>query len=142
MIYLDACALVKFIKPEKESEALRAWRTELPDDTELITSEIASLEITRVLLRSGVDHTSVPFYARQALRGVYVIDLSSAVLERARSYRPAKLGSLDAIHLASAEPFRAELTDFVTYDGELTAVAGDLGFPVGAPAWGARIPEN
>ncbi len=133
MIYLDSCALVKFIKPERESKALRAWRTELPDDTELITSEISSLEITRALLRSGVDYTRVPFYAGQALRGIYVIDLSSTVLERARTYKEARLGSLDAIHLASAEPFRAEITDFVTYNGELIAAAGDLGFRVGAP---------
>lgn len=134
MIYLDACALVKFIKPEKESEALRTWRMALPEGTELISSELASLEITRALLRGGVDHTRVPFYVGQALRGVYVVDLSSTVLDRARSYQVAKLGSLDAIHLASADPFRSELTDFVTYDSELTAAASDLGFPVSAPA--------
>jgi hypothetical protein len=29
----------------------------LPDETELISSELASLEITRTLLRGGVDHT-------------------------------------------------------------------------------------
>lgn len=133
MIYLDACALVKFIKPEEESEALRAWRQALPSDAELISSELASLEITRALLRGGVDHTRVPYYVGQALRGVYVVDLSSTVLDRARSYRAARLGSLDAIHLATADPFRAELTAFVTYDGELTDAAGDLGFPVVAP---------
>jgi predicted nucleic acid-binding protein len=134
MIYLDACALVKFIKPEKESEALRTWRIALPEGTELISSELALLEITRALLRGGVDHTRVPFYVGQAVRGVYIIDLSSTVLDRARSYQVAKLGSLDAIHLASADPFRTELTDFVTYDGELTTAASDLGFPISAPA--------
>lgn len=134
MIYLDAGALVKFIKPEKESEALRAWRTALPDGVELISSELALLEITRALLRGGIDHTRVPYYVGQALKGVYVVDLSTTVLDRARSYQLAKLGSLDAIHLATADPFRTELTDFVTYDGELTTAASDLGFPVSAPA--------
>jgi uncharacterized protein len=133
VIYLDACALVKFIKPEKETEALRAWRAALPKDTELISSELAQLEITRALLRAGVDPTGVPYYVSQALRGVYVVDLSSTVLERARSYQVAKLGSLDAIHLATADPFRTELTGFVTYDSELTSAASDLGFPVTAP---------
>ena len=133
MIYLDARALVKFIKPEKETDALRGWREALPNDTELISSELALLEITRALLRGGVDHTRVPYFVGQAVRGVYVVDLSSTVLDRARSYQAAKLGSLDAIHLATAEPFRTELTDFVTYDGELTAAATDLGFPVTAP---------
>jgi hypothetical protein len=54
-------------------------------------------------------------------------------MDRARSYQVAKLGSLDAIHLATADPFRTELTDFVTYDRELNAAATDLGFPVTAP---------
>jgi predicted nucleic acid-binding protein len=55
------------------------------------------------------------------------------VLDRASSYQVAKLGALDAIHLATADPFRTEPTDFVTYDSELTTAATDLGFPVTAP---------
>jgi predicted nucleic acid-binding protein len=134
VIYFDSCALVKFIKPERETDTLRAWRASLPEDVELMSSELARLEITRALLRGGVDHRQVPYYVGQALMGIYVVDLSSTVLDRARSYRVARLGSLDAIHLATADPFRAELTDFVTYDGELRAAASDLGFPVSAPA--------
>ena len=134
MIYLDSCALVKFIKPEKETEALRDWRAALSDDTELISSELALLEITRALLRGGVDNTRVPYYTQQATKGIYIADLSSTVLERARSYHLVRLGSLNAVHLATADPFRAELTDFGTYDGELAAAATHLGIPVTAPA--------
>jgi hypothetical protein len=50
------------------------------------------------------------------------------------AYGIPRLGSLDSIHLASADPFRVELTDFVTYDHELTKAAEDLGLPVTAPA--------
>ncbi len=134
MIYLDACALLKFIKPEQETEALRAWRQAFPEGTELVTSELAQLEITRTLLRAGIDHQRVPYVTGQALRGVYLIDLTSTVLARAMAYRVPRLGSLDAIHLASADPFRTELTEFVTYDHELTEAAADLGFPVAAPS--------
>lgn len=134
MIYLDACALLKFIKPEAESAALRKWRESLPEATELITSELARLEITRALLRAGVDHQQVPYFAGQAVRGVYLVDLTTTVLARAMAYRTSKLGSLDAIHLASAEPFREDLAEFVTYDKELAGAAEDLGFPVAAPA--------
>jgi predicted nucleic acid-binding protein len=134
VIYLDSCALLKFIKPEAESAALRAWRETLPAATELVTSELARLEITRTLLRAGVDHQQVPYFTGQAVRGVYVVDLTSTVLSRAMAYRTTRLGSLDAIHLASAEPFRAELTEFVTYDRELRGAAEELGFPVLAPA--------
>ena len=134
MIYLDACALLKFIKSEQETEALRAWRRAFLAGTELVTSELAQLEITRALLRAGVDHQRVPYVTRQALRGVYLVDLTSTVLTRAMAYRVPRLGSLDAIHLASADPFRTELTEFVTYDHELTKAAVDLGFPVTAPS--------
>jgi hypothetical protein len=34
------------IKPEKESDALRGWRGDLPTETELISSELALLELT------------------------------------------------------------------------------------------------
>jgi predicted nucleic acid-binding protein len=134
LIYLDACTLLKFVKPEHETEALRAWRHAFREGTELVTSELAQLEITRALLRAGIDHQRVPYVTGQALRGVYLIDLTSTVLTRAISYRVPRLGSLDAIHLASADPFRTELTEFVTYDHELTKAAGDLGFPVTAPS--------
>lgn len=134
MIYLDACALLKFIKPEPETEALRAWRQALPEGTELVTSELAQLEITRTLLRAGIDYQRAPYVMGQALRGIYLIDLTSTVLARAMAYRAPQLGSLDAIHLASADPFRTELTEFITYDHELTKAAADLEFPVAAPS--------
>jgi predicted nucleic acid-binding protein len=134
LIYLDACALLKFIKQEKETEALRAWRLALPEGTELVTSELSQLEITRTLLRAGTDHQRIPYFAGQALRGLYLLDVTSAVLARATAYRVRRLGSLDAIHLASADPFRTDLTNFVTYDLELTGAAADLGFPVSSPS--------
>ncbi|WP_020391644.1 type II toxin-antitoxin system VapC family toxin [Kribbella catacumbae] len=133
MIYLDACALLKFIKPEAESAALRKWRESLAEDVELITSELARLEISRTLLWAGVDHQQVPYFMGQAVRGIYLVDLSTTVLSRAMAYRTSRLGSLDAIHLASAEPFRADLAEFVTYDQELAGAAEELGFPVTAP---------
>jgi predicted nucleic acid-binding protein len=133
LIYFDSSALVKFIKREAESEALRSWRGQLSAGTELATSELADLEITRTLLRAGVDYQRVPYVAGQALRGLYLLDLSSAVLARAKGYRLRELGSLD-VHLATAEPFRAELTEFVTYDSELAAAATELGLPVRSPS--------
>jgi predicted nucleic acid-binding protein len=133
VIYLDACALMKFIRSEKESTAIRSWREALGPETQLITSDLARLEIARTLRRANVDHTRVPFYVGEALRGVHVMDLTTTVLDRAAAYRVPKLGSLDAIHLASAEPLRADLTDLVTYDQELARAAQDLDLPVTSP---------
>ncbi|MEV0007482.1 type II toxin-antitoxin system VapC family toxin [Streptomyces sp. NPDC051840] len=134
MIYLDSCALLKFIKPEAESEALRAWRAALPEGTELLTSDLARLEITRTLHRAGVDPQRIAYFVSQAVRGVHLIDLTTTVLARATAYQNRRLGTLDSLHLATADPFRVELTAFVTYDSELAKAAADLGLPVLAPA--------
>ena len=99
-----------------------------------MTSALARLEISRALLRAGADYQRVPYFVGQALQGCVVMDLSSLVLERAVSYRTQRLGSLDAIHLATADPFRGELTEFVTYDKELGEAAAQLGFPVSSPS--------
>ena len=50
------------------------------------------------------------------------------------SYRLPRLGSLDAIHLASADPFWPDLAELVTYDVGLAKAASDLGFPASAPS--------
>ena len=133
MIYFDSSALLKFVRAEKQSQALRSWRLELDPGVELVTNRLAALEIGRTLLRAEVDQERVPYIVGQALRGLYLLDLTSTVLTRAQSYGNRKLGSLDAIHLASADPFRPELTGIVTYDGELAAAAVELGIPVVAP---------
>lgn len=134
MIYYDSSALLKFVKAEKESQALREWRLEQPPGTEMVTSQLATLEISRTLLRAGVDHQRVPYVVGQAVRGLFLVDVTSTVLTRARSYGIRRLGSLDAIHLATADPFLTELTGFVSYDAELAAAAAELGLPAVAPA--------
>lgn len=133
MIYLDSSALLKFVKPETESQSLRTWRFHLEAGTELVTSQLASLEISRALLRAGVDHDRVPYVVGQALRGLYLVDVTSTVLRRAQSYGTRRLGSLDAIHLATADPFIPELTELVTYDAELGEAATERGMTVIAP---------
>lgn len=133
MIYFDSSALLKFVKPEKESRALREWRVAQPTESELVTSQLAVLEISRTFLRAGVDHQRVPYVVGQAVRGLFLVDVTSTVLTRARSYGIRRLGSVVAIHLATADPFLAEVTAFVTYDGELAAAAEEFGFPVAAP---------
>ncbi len=134
MIYLDACTLIKFVKHEAESKALHVWRNRLNDSGGLITSELARLEISRALLRSGVNHERISYAVTAALSRVDLVNVTHSVLARARAYRIKNLASLDAIHLATAEPFRAELSEFVTYDLELAEAATELGLNVNAPA--------
>jgi uncharacterized protein len=134
LIYCDSTALLKFVKPEQESPALRTWRLALEPGLELLTSRLAALEISRTLLRAGVDRERVPYVVSQALRGLYLLDVTSTVMARAQAYGTRRLGSLDAIHLATADPFLPELTGLVTYDAELAAASAEIGIAVIAPS--------
>lgn len=132
--YLDTCTLVKLVKPEKETTALRTWLRSLGDDAELVTSELTELELTRALLRAGEDKTHVPYLLRKILSDVFLQFLSRSAFARAMGYEMRRLGSLDAIHLATAEGLRKYLSALVTYDRELADAAEELGLPVSAPA--------
>lgn len=61
-----------------------------------------------------------------------LLRIDRLVLERAAGQFPTSLGSLDAIHLASALIVREEILDLVvaTHDRELAAASRSLGFRV------------
>ena len=61
-----------------------------------------------------------------------MIVLDSKVLERAGDPFPTGLGTLDALHLASAMMARREIPDlrFATHDRELATAARATGFEV------------
>jgi predicted nucleic acid-binding protein len=48
--------------------------------------------------------------------------------------QPAELRSLDAIHLATAQQFGADLARVVSYDERMSAMVEDLGWTVVAPS--------
>jgi hypothetical protein len=68
-----------------------------------------------------------------ALDSVEFIEIDHRILERVGSSFPFPLGTLDAIHLASALLWRESFgssVDFLTHDEELGKVARALGFQV------------
>jgi predicted nucleic acid-binding protein len=132
--YLDSRALVKLIKQEAESTALRNWMRGLDADDKFATSVLAELELTRSLTRHGLSKQEVIDEISGILDLVGVVKLSEVVLRTAIAYRIPKLGTLDSLHLATSELFRSELGSFVTYDKELAAAAEQQGLNVVAPA--------
>lgn len=133
--YFDTSAILKRVKPEEEeAKALSSWRETLEGDAELVTSILSELEVTRSLLRVGTDHSRVPYLRQRALDGLWLHLINMHTLKRAKDYEMQKLGSLDAIHLATAQPHRGELSAFVTYDKELANAARELDLPVLTPA--------
>jgi predicted nucleic acid-binding protein len=68
----------------------------------------------------------------ETLRAFELVQLSRGVLDRAAEPFPTALGTLDALHLASALAAREVVSDlqFATHDRELGLAARSVGFRV------------
>jgi uncharacterized protein len=71
--------------------------------------------------------------ARAWLDTVSLLPLDDAVLDRCVSLPPPSLGTLDALHLATALTIRDEIGAFLTYDRRLADAADACGFAVVQP---------
>jgi uncharacterized protein len=130
MLYLDTSALMKLIRHEPESDSLADW-LDAQTPAPWVSSTLIEVELPRALRRvepsllAGVP----PIVARVAR---YEID--EVVRAAAAAYPNTALGSLDAIHLATADAvFGTQLTAFVAYDERLLTVAAAAGLPTAAP---------
>lgn len=132
-LYLDASALVKLVLPEAESAALVA---SLADGPELITSTVGAIETRRALLAAG-DDQELADAAEEVLGSVTLVGITEPIRRTAGTLRPAGLRTFDAIHLATALSFGAELEAFVAYDRRLAEAAVVAGLEVRAPGTAA-----
>ncbi len=128
MVYLDASAIVKLVKREAESLALRHALASHPDR---VSSALSVVEVLRALRRSGAGAT-ILMEAQTVLDRMGLIGIDASILRAAASLGPAGLRSLDAIHLATATslPVKAPV---VTYDHRLAEAAIAAGLPVLSP---------
>jgi uncharacterized protein len=69
----------------------------------------------------------------EALARLEIVELTAAIAHRAAGLQPARLRTLDAIHLASAVTLSDEIEAFVTYDARLADAARAVGLRVAAP---------
>ena len=111
IFYADTSALVKLVRDEPESKALRAFLA----DADLVGSDVTLAEVPRAIRRAVEDDPALPH------------DL---LLERALS-EPA-LRALDAIHVATALDLHP-IDSFVTYDERQAAAARLAGLRTMAP---------
>jgi hypothetical protein len=125
--YLDSSALVKLVVQEKETEALRQF---LATSDQMTSSLLTKVELSRAVTRRLPDAGPV---AEALLEGVVIVAFDARIAARAAALTPANLRSLDAIHLATALEFGADLQAFVCYDDRLSAAASALGLPVVSP---------
>jgi predicted nucleic acid-binding protein len=130
MIYLDSSALVKLALTEPESAALISYLSERQDQA-LVSSALHRTEVLRAIWQAepGALTRGV-----RLVRRIGRVSLSSEVLDYAATLPPQRLGTADAIHLASALAIRRDLSAFVAYDKRLLDAAAEAGLPTASPA--------
>ena len=135
--YLDASVLLQIVL--REPNSLAEW-----DDIDVaITSELTHIEAARVIDRLAVlgvlqDEESNEQHAEVAdlLRRMDTLQLDEHVFSRASMALPTVLGTLDAMHLASASIYRDAQTEdeppivVATHDHALATAARALRFRV------------
>lgn len=128
LLYLDSSAIVKLVTPEAETVALRRLLTSWPDR---VSSVIARIEVERAARRIGGGAIR---RARAVLSRVALVDLDGDVVQTATRLNPPQLGSLDAIHLATAVSLGRDLGALCAYDVRLGRAAAARAIKVLAPA--------
>jgi predicted nucleic acid-binding protein len=126
VIYLDASALVTFVIRRKHAEELDEFLASTPSQT--YTSSIGLIETVRTCDRLG----SYPNLMARLLRDHTEIKVTADIRDAA-AHVPGALGSLDAVHVASAQQLGSELISLVTYDKRMADAARAVGLPVAMP---------
>jgi predicted nucleic acid-binding protein len=133
IVYADASALVKLVRKETESRALRTYLA----GADLVSSELVLTEVPRAVRRAAAGDPSLPLELLLERAGELIDALALRPLDRplllgAGALAEPGLRALDAIHVASAvdlDPIEA----FVTYDERQAAAARLAGLRTLAP---------
>ena len=133
LFYTDASALVKLVRDEPESQALRAFI----DGADLVSSELVLTEILRAIRRAVTGDVRLPLdlltaRAGELIDAVSLVPVGREVLEAAGALSEPALRALDAIHVASALVLWP-LDGFVSYDQRQAAAARLAGLRTVAP---------
>lgn len=132
--YLDSSVILRVVlgQPGKLAE----WETVLRG----VASELAQVECLRTMDRlrllgqlTAEESASGREAIYRIMEAVEVVELSSGVMRRASQPMPSPLGTLDAIHLATADLWReVEGKDLIlaTHDRALALAARASGFRV------------
>lgn len=111
MIVLDTSALAKLLVAERESAALRAVLTKQSADGQTFSvSRIAAIELRRLGMRLDIEAEHV----ETVVRPFRVLRLTEAMMQLAARLPHRHLGTLDALHIATALASGAE--GLLTYD--------------------------
>jgi predicted nucleic acid-binding protein len=134
LFYIDASALVKLVRDEPESDALRAFLA----DSDLASCELALTEVPRAIRRAAAHDPKLPLElliarAAELLDALALLPLDRGLLAGAGALAEPALRTLDAIHIAAAADL-SPLDAFVSYDERQSAAARLAGLRTASPA--------
>jgi predicted nucleic acid-binding protein len=134
LFYIDASALVKLVRDEPESDALRAFLA----DSDLASCELALTEVPRAIRRAAAHDAKLPLdlliaRAAELLDALALLPLDRGLLAGAGALAEPALRTLDAIHIAAAADL-SPLDAFVSYDERQSAAARLAGLRTASPA--------
>ncbi|GLI27721.1 ribonuclease VapC [Agromyces rhizosphaerae] len=128
IVAVDTSALAKLLVEEAESATLREHlaQRDAAGDT-IAISTIAVTELRRLAIRLDIE----PDHVEPVLRPFRVIRLTEGILQLAGRLAHRHLGTLDAIHIATALSIEAQA--LITFDTRQTDAARLEGLAVEAP---------
>jgi predicted nucleic acid-binding protein len=132
--YVDASVLLRLALGQPDS--LADWsKIDRGVSSALVTTE-SLRTLDRLRLRVKLADSDVAERRAKILEliaSLEVVDIDAVVLDRAAQPMPTELGTLDAIHLATAllwKEMTAERLTMATHDGALAIAAAAYGLPV------------
>lgn len=133
LVYADSSALVKLVRPEPETDALRADLK----GADLVSSELVLAEVPRALQRIAAADPRLPLRpalhrAGELIQVLALYPVDRPLLLGAGALAEPALRTLDAIHVASAVEL-GPVDAFVTYDERQAAAARLAGLRTTSP---------
>jgi hypothetical protein len=140
LFYADASALVRLVRDEPESRALRAFVA----GADLASCDLVLVEVPRAIRRAAaleprLDADVLLARAGEVIDTVALVQLDRALLLAAGALAEPSLRALDAIHVAAAASLMP-IDGFVGYDERQAAAARLAGLRTFAP--GASEPVD
>jgi predicted nucleic acid-binding protein len=134
LFYADTSALVKLVRDEPESHALRAFLV----DADIVSCELVLTELPRAIRRAVSHDPRLPIEtliarADELLDAVALLPLDRDRLAAAGALAEPALRALDAIHLVAAVVL-SPIDAFVSYDERQSAAARLSGLRTVQPA--------
>ena len=127
--YVDTSAALKLLALESHSKPFAQFYDDHTDAT-WVSSALLRVEVMRAVTRALP--VAIPD-ARELLLAFDFVSIDDGIIDSATNEPDPMLRSLDAIHVATARAFGADLDGLATYDDRLAGAARTAGMTIISP---------